>query len=148
MKFMAFDRLAGFEEGVGLGDASDGVAMALGAFGEPERNGQNSGHGIVLFVKHQFLPHIHQPAALGIDGHTLIGQPFNLFTVGHIFGQPLGVGFGEAAADIECIDSRQVVLEQGAGDDEFRAGLDQGVEVFRVVKLEGRVPDDADAWWR
>ena len=91
------------------------------------------------------LSQVHEAAAFGVDGQTGLGRGLDGIAEAQILGQGPGVGFGEAAADIEGVQvSREHRVVQGADFHHRGARFPQGLQVLGIIKLEGGVPDDAD----
>ena len=92
----------------------------------------------------QLARQVHEAAALGIDRQSVFCKDLEFLPEPPVFRKLPCMGFRKPAADVEGVHSGNMAVRQGAGKDQACAGGLEGVQVFRVVELKGRIPEDAD----
>ena len=115
VKLMALEHGARGKVRVVPGHFQDGIAVPLGFFAHDEVVGEDTRHGKLVAPHLDMLSQVHEAAAFGVDGQTGLGCGLDGIAEAQILGQGPGVGFGEAAADIEGVQvSREHRVVQGA----------------------------------
>ena len=95
--------------GVVAGDGGFHVAESLGAGAEAGLGGQDTGHGVAASFVFQGLGQVHEAAALGVDGQPGAGEVLDASADVGARGDGGGLGFGEAAAEVEAVQFGPVV---------------------------------------
>ena len=108
------------------------------------KSGEQAHHGVTLHADVDGFPQIHEAAAFGIDGQAAFRCGLHRVAETQVVSQLPGVGLGKAAADVQGVQVRgQHQGIQRAYIHQPGPGPLQGLKVFRVIKLESRVPDNA-----
>ncbi len=98
-----------------------------------------------LAAPRQRTREIHEPAALGVDRSARLDQALDLGAQGAVVVQSLKLRFRKPPADEQTVERRQLLLRKRVDEHELRAGKRQVVQIVRIVKPEGAVPEHAEA---
>ena len=100
----------------------------------------------IVLLPAQTPTEVHQPPAFGVDGSPSLDEGLDRGAHGGIGRQGVHAVFGKAATDEEPLHRGQARVMHRAERDEHRPGGLQGLQVIVIVKTEGLVPGDSDAY--
>jgi len=144
MEFVAGNGLPHREKGICLIHSQARIAVSLRPLLKTKRHRQRANHGIMPVTDQKGFAQKDKTAALRVNRQARFTRGFDGKAEGLVGGQPPGMGFGKTAADIQGINGRQIFFIKRADLYDLCAPVGQGLDIFLIIKLKGRIFDDAD----